>query len=149
MSKIDKNVKILRESDKILDKIRKETESYQTKQKPNFAAKFKIAKINYENKIKEAENEYNEKLTKLIMDACVSDDYKSTFEFLQLIHKEGNTATKSQVKYNIGKRLFSGFGCKQNISMGLELIKEASDLGNSSATAWITQHKTKHYDIDR
>ncbi|CAG8513895.1 34087_t:CDS:1, partial [Racocetra persica] len=41
-------------------------------------------------------------------------------------------------------RLLGGFSCKQDIAQRWELIKKATRLGLTSASAWVNQHKSKH-----
>ncbi|CAG8834117.1 28224_t:CDS:2, partial [Gigaspora margarita] len=98
----------------------------------------------YNKKQKEAENKYNEKLNETFRVACALDDYKTAFEFFQLIQNEGNNFTKSKVIYKIRIRLLGGFGCEQNIAKGQELIKEALRLGLTSTSAWVKQYESKH-----
>ncbi|CAG8613173.1 41812_t:CDS:1, partial [Gigaspora margarita] len=133
----DERVNILKKSVELLELIKIDQKNNEIKQKPKFFTRFNEAKRNYEVYKKEAENEYNEKLNKIINGACKSDDHETVFEFLQLIQTEGNTFTESQVKYKIRLCLLGGFGCKKNISQGRELIKKASKRGLSSANDWI------------
>ncbi|CAG8844685.1 12650_t:CDS:1, partial [Gigaspora margarita] len=40
-------------------------------------------------------------------------------------------------------RLLGGFGCKQNIAQGRELIKKASTLGLTSTTTWVNLYNSR------
>ncbi|CAG8623549.1 7654_t:CDS:1, partial [Dentiscutata heterogama] len=100
--------------------------------------------INEAKKIfEEAENEYNRQLNKTFKVTCALDNYKTAFEFLQSIQNKGNNFTKSKVINKIGMCLLGGFGCKQNIAQGRELIKKASTLGLTSATTWVNQYNSR------
>ncbi|CAG8509628.1 9562_t:CDS:2 [Racocetra persica] len=85
------------------------------KSKLKIFKKLTLAKNDYEEAKKEAENKYNEKLNKLFRVICASDDYETAFEM----------------------RLLGGFGYKQDIAQGQELIKKASRLGLTSAITWL------------
>ncbi|CAG8489339.1 13086_t:CDS:1 [Racocetra fulgida] len=101
-------------------------------------------KFNNANEIfKKAENEYIKSLNETFKVACASDDYESAFKLLQLIQNKGNNFTKSQVKNKMGMRLLGGFGCQQDIEQARKLITEASNLGLTSASAWISLYGSK------
>ncbi|CAG8854981.1 4394_t:CDS:1, partial [Gigaspora margarita] len=151
----EKAKKLLDQSLDLIKQIENDNKKNQTKSRPNIFIKFKIAKKNYEvakkeaenkynEKQKEAENKYNEKLNETFSVACALDDYETAFEFFQLIQNEGNNFTKGKVLYKIRMRLLGGFGCEQNIAKGQELIKKASKLGLTSASAWVKQYESKH-----
>ncbi|CAG8775322.1 5828_t:CDS:1 [Gigaspora margarita] len=140
----DERVNNLKQSLNLIEQIRKDNKKNQTKPIQKIFRKFYEAKKIFEEAKKEAENKYNEKLNEIFRVACALDDYETAFEFLQFIQNEGNNFTKSKVIYKIRMRLLGGFGCKQDIPQGQELIKKASRLGLTSANAWIKQHGSKN-----